>query len=48
MHGTLTITMTELIRDTIEVHGLAWAIAYYYKRMPVWEARTMLRAALGV
>jgi hypothetical protein len=40
-------TFTEMVRDTIATHGLRWAVAYYYKKLPAWEARFFLRAALA-
>ena len=48
MRGTTKIPFTELVRDTIETHGLVWATEYYYTRMPAWEARIFIRAALGL
>lgn len=48
MRGAPTIPFTSLVRDTIDTHGLAWAIDYYYNRMPAWEARVFIRAALGL
>jgi hypothetical protein len=48
MHGTPTLPFTTLVRDTINAHGLTWAVAYYYKRLPAREARFFIRAALGV
>ena len=48
MSGKPNVPFTELVRDTIRAHGLSWAIAYYYRRLPVWEARFFIRAALGI
>lgn len=48
MQGALTVPFTEVVRDTITTHGLAWAVTYYYRRMPAWEARLFIRAALGL
>jgi hypothetical protein len=48
MSGKPSIPFTSLVRDTIEAHGLRWAVAYYYKRLPAWEARFFIRAAMGV
>lgn len=45
-HGIDGITFTDLVRDTVNTHGIAWAVAYYYKRLPAWEARFFLRAAM--
>ena len=39
------IRFTDLVRDTIATHGLQWAMAYYAKRLPVWELRVFMRAA---
>lgn len=48
MSGKPNVPFTSLVRDTIETHGLQWAVAYYYKRLPAWEARFFIRAAMGV
>jgi len=48
MSGKPTVPFTDLVRSTIEVHGLAWAVAHYYKHLPMWQARFFIRAALGV
>jgi hypothetical protein len=48
MRGTPAIPFTSLIRDTIATHGLEWAVRYYYKRLPMREARLFLRSAMGV
>lgn len=48
MHGTVTVPFTTLILDTINTHGLAWAVQYYYKRLPQWQARFFIRAALAI
>lgn len=45
MRGTPTITFIDLVRDTIRTHGLRWAIAYYAKRMPMWEVRFFVTQA---
>lgn len=29
MQGTPTVPFSALVRDTIEVHGLAWAVWHY-------------------
>lgn len=39
MSGKDQVRFVDLMRDTIEVHGLAWALRYYVKRMPMWELR---------
>ena len=44
--GSTVFPFTQMVRDTIEAHGLSWAVAYYMKRLPQWEARFFLRAAL--
>ena len=48
MSGKPTIPFTELVRDTIRAHGLRWAVAFYYAKLPAWEARFFIRSALGV
>lgn len=47
MRGTTSIRFIDLVRDTIAVHGLAWAVRYYYRRMPAWEARFWLTQAIA-
>ncbi len=39
MKGSLTIPFSELFRDTINMHGVCWAWAYYVRRhgMSEWE-----------
>ncbi len=39
MHGTLGYTFSEMVRDTIEAHGFAWAWDYYVVRrgLSAWE-----------
>lgn len=37
MRGTPLHPFTTLMADTIRAHGLAWARAYYAKRLPRWE-----------
>lgn len=46
--GRDNVPFTALVADTIATHGLTWACRYYYKRLPAWEARFFIRAALGV
>lgn len=41
-------TLHALMRDTIDIHGLRWAMAYYAKRLQPWELRVFMRAALDV
>ena len=48
LRGAPGVTFTSMVADTIKAHGLAWAVAYYYKRLPTWEARFFIRSALGV
>lgn len=43
--GTPAWPLTAMIADTIAAHGLAWAVAYYYARMPAWQARILIRSA---
>lgn len=45
MRSSLNVRFTELVRDTIATHGLHFAVAYYYKRLPKWEARLFLISA---
>lgn len=45
MRGNSTILFTNLVRDTISTHGLAWAVRYYAKRMPAWELRFFMKLA---
>lgn len=47
MHGNGEVTFLAMVRDTIAVHGLAWAVRYYGKRLPRWELRFWMRAAIG-
>lgn len=35
--GSVVFPLTEQIRNTIEVHGPAWAFVYYAARMPADE-----------
>lgn len=40
MAGSLVAPFSELVRDTIRCHGLAWAAQYYAKRgLPFWQFR---------
>lgn len=45
MSGKPEVPFIELVRDTIRAHGLAWAVAYYYKRLPAWQARFFIKQA---
>lgn len=45
MHGTTHYPLTEQIRDTIDAHGLAWALAYYAKRIPRAQLRVLMVGA---
>lgn len=45
LRGTVAYPMTERMADTIRVHGLAWAVRYYTKRLPLPDARLLLRIA---
>lgn len=47
-HGLLGVPFTAMVADTIQTHGLRWAVEYYYSKLPAWEARFFIRAALGV
>jgi hypothetical protein len=46
--GAVNVPFTSMVTDTIKVHGLHWAVEYYYKHPPAWQARFFIRAALGV
>ena len=38
MRGSISIPFSSLFADTCDMHGVAWAQAYYLKRgMPAWE-----------
>lgn len=38
MVGSPLVPFSELVRDTIRAHGLAWAAKYYAKRgLPLWQ-----------
>lgn len=45
MSGTLIYPLIEQIRDTIKVHGLKWAVAYYFKRLELAVFRFMMKVA---
>ena len=45
MSGCQSIRFLDLVRDTIAEHGLAFAVRYYTRRMPRWEARFWLTQA---
>lgn len=47
-HGNEGCTFLTMVRDTIAVHGLHWAVGYYARRLPQWELRFWLRVAMGV
>lgn len=46
--GKLEVPFTEMVLNTIEVHGLRWACEYYFSRLPAWQARFFIRAALKI
>ena len=46
--GSLAFPFADMVRDTIQVHGLQWALAYYSQRIPAWELRFFVRAALAI
>lgn len=46
MSGKGDIRFIELVRDTVQNHGIRWAVQYYSKRMPVWEVRFWLKLAI--
>lgn len=48
LRGAPGVTFTSMVADTIKTHGLSWAIEYYYRRLPAWEARFFIRSALGI
>lgn len=39
------VSFIDLMRDTIETHGLRWAVQHYSKRMPAWEFRFFIKQA---
>jgi hypothetical protein len=45
MCGTTAYPLVEQIRDTIKAHGLAWAVKYYFEKLPREVARFFLTAA---
>lgn len=45
VRGSTVYPLIEQIRDTIEVHGLRWAMTYYYRRMSPTEFRFFMRVA---
>jgi len=45
MSGTTHYPLTEQIADTIAVHGLAWTLRYYAKRIPARQLRVLMVGA---
>ena len=45
MTGSVVFPLVEQMRDTINTHGLQWAVRYYMKRIPWPECRLLLRSA---
>lgn len=45
MSGSPMVTFIALVQDGIRTHGLQWAVTYYSKRMPRWEARFFITQA---
>lgn len=45
MSGTVFYPLTQQIRDTIAVHGLAWTVRHYAKRIPRAEFRVLMIGA---
>lgn len=45
MSGTQSYPLVAQIRDTIAVHGLAWAVRHYAKRIPRAEFRLFMVSA---
>jgi hypothetical protein len=43
--GTIHYPLTEQIADTIAVHGLAWTLRYYAKRIPAAQLRVLMVGA---
>jgi len=38
MSGSQSVRFSELVRDNVRVHGLAWSAKYYAKRgLPLWQ-----------
>lgn len=46
MRGSTPVTFLDLIRDTVQTHGIRWSLDYYSKRMPAWELRFWMRQAI--
>lgn len=47
MSGTPAVPFSDLFRDTVLAHGVAWAWSYYSRRgMPQWEFRHWCRVTL--
>lgn len=45
MRGSTRIPFSELFKDTVLTHGIAWAAKHYAKRgMQVWEFMHWVRA----
>lgn len=45
MSGSTRYPLTAQMRDTIDAHGLAWAVRYYAKRLPREQLRVLLVGA---
>jgi len=45
MYGHPQVPFTELVRDTIRVHGLAWAVREYARFLSPFELRFFLKQA---
>ena len=47
LRGTPDYPLTERMMDTIDAHGIDWAIHYYSRRMPMQDLRVLLASALA-
>jgi hypothetical protein len=45
LKGSTFYPLTERMADSIAVHGLAYCVRYYTKRLPLAEARVLLASA---
>ncbi len=43
--GSIDWPLTSMVRDTIDTHGLRWAMAYYAARLSSFELRVIMRGA---
>lgn len=45
MRGSGSIRFSAMVADTISVHGLEFAVRYYFARLPKYEARFFIMQA---